>query len=1148
MGGTFVDAVEKYFREVRDILATGEGVDETSFYPCLSALLNSVGSTLTPKVKAILPIRNRGAGIPDGGFFTAEQWRRRTVDEVAAQVPSRGALEAKPIAQNIDQLASSEQVSRYLSRYRQVLLTNFREFLLVTLERDEQRILERISIAADELTFRRQVADPQPFAAREGERLLEYLKRAMNRQAQIASPEDLSWLLASYARDARSRIEGIELPALNSVRMSLEGALGLKFEGEKGEHFFRSTLIQTLFYGIFSAWVLWVRSGKHQAERFNWREAAWYLQVPMMRALFEQVAMPGRLGLLGLVELLDWASDSLNRVDQGAFFSRLGDAEAVQYFYEPFLRSFDPELRKELGVWYTPSEVVRYMVSRVDEALRLYLGIADGLADERVIVLDPACGTGAYLVEVLRTIEKTLRGKRNDALIGDDVRDAAITRLFGFEILPAPFVIAHLQIGLLLQALGSPLSETGRHRAGVFLTNSLTGWEPATDETKRRIEQLTLSFPELREEHDAAEGVKQSTPILVILGNPPYNGFAGVSPEEENGLVDPYKEGLSDWGITKNYLDDLYVRFYRVAERKIGEMSSRGIVAFISNFSFLRQPSFVMMRKRLVSEFDRITIDNMNGDSRITGKKTPTGEPDPSVFSTEYNREGIQVGTAISVLVKGGRNTAAPSVRYRDFWGSAKRSNLLLSLQRADEFAYVELDPRFENQYSLVPRTSSVAFRQWPEVTALAKLDPMLGLNENRKFGLIEIEREILRKRMESYYDPAVPDELVASMHSGLMTNAASYDAKKTRARETASSKFDKQNIVQMTFRPFDFRWAYVERIGNLWNRVRPELLDQAWPGNQFFYVRRDAPRAEDGAPAFYSRTIADQHALHKDAYLIPFRLRTAARNEHTSQNRLFEDHKPETEDANLSAAARRYLVEIGCSPADDGDAIWYHALAITYSPQYVSDAAGEVRLGWPRLPLPGTADQLRASAVMGRRVAELLESDEAPEDGNRGFGVVISLRPDGKLVLPDDLFLRAGWGYLGKRSATMPGAGKTIERSFSTEDEESITAAAAAASLSVAEAIGLLGSTTFDVFLNGEALWKNVPRTAWQYTIGGYQVLKKWLSYREEEIIRRPLTKGEVRAFGYLVTRLVRLLLLTPALDANYRQCVADSFDWSRS
>ena len=189
----------------------------------------------------------------------------------------------------------------------------------------------------------------------------------------------------------------------------------MRFEGEKGTRFFHSTLVQTLFYGVFSAWVLWSRQAP-RGSAFDWRTAVWHLRAPVLRALFQQLADPGRLGPLGLIEVLDWTEAALGRVDRSAFFASFNEGEAVPYFYEPFLQAFDPALRKQLGVWYTPTEVVRYMVARVDKALRDDLDIPDGLAADNVYVLDPCCGTGAYLAEVLKRIAANLEGRGLGAL------------------------------------------------------------------------------------------------------------------------------------------------------------------------------------------------------------------------------------------------------------------------------------------------------------------------------------------------------------------------------------------------------------------------------------------------------------------------------------------------------------------------------------------------------------------------------------------------------------------------------------------------------------------------------------------------------------------------------------------------------------
>ena len=249
----------------------------------------------------------------------------------------------------------------------------------------------------------------------------------------------------------------------------------MRFEGDRGAAFFRSTLVQTLFYGVFSAWALWAWQTPAPADGFDWRTAVWHLRATVLRALFQQLSDPGRLQPLGLVEVLDWAAAALNRVNRADFFARFREGEAVLYFYEPLLQAFDPELRKQLGVWYTPAEVVRYMVARVDRALKDDLDIPDGLAADNVYVLDPCCGTGAYLAETLRRIAANLGGKGLGALAGARVKQAATQRVFGFEIMPAPYVVAHLQMGLAMQELGAPLSDDDdSERPGVFLTNALT--------------------------------------------------------------------------------------------------------------------------------------------------------------------------------------------------------------------------------------------------------------------------------------------------------------------------------------------------------------------------------------------------------------------------------------------------------------------------------------------------------------------------------------------------------------------------------------------------------------------------------------------------------------------------------------------------
>ena len=296
--------LEDYLAELRAIRSTGAGVPETSYYPALSNLFNEVGKTLKPKVRCVVGLRNLGAGMPDVGLFTADQFQRQADGEPkAGQLPARGAIEVKGTKPNAKSIAASQQVHEYLKRYGIVLVTNLRDFLIVERGPTGEPVeRESFALADSEQDFWQQKAvHPRATADSQGAQFIEFIKRACLHAAPLVNPKDVAWFLASYARDALFRVEQQkELPALQAVRAALEEALGMKFTEEKGEHFFRSTLVQTLFYGVFSAWVRWHKDNPGLKARFDWRTAEWSLHVPFIRTLYHQVADPRQLGQLRL--------------------------------------------------------------------------------------------------------------------------------------------------------------------------------------------------------------------------------------------------------------------------------------------------------------------------------------------------------------------------------------------------------------------------------------------------------------------------------------------------------------------------------------------------------------------------------------------------------------------------------------------------------------------------------------------------------------------------------------------------------------------------------------------------------------------------------------------------------------------------------
>ena len=1123
---------EAYLRDLRDIHSTGGAVDETSYYGALERLLTAVGKSLKPSVRCVMGLKNRGAGMPDGGFFTPDQFQKGT-KILKGPPPSRGALEAKGVGEDVYRIAKTKQVAKYLSKYSQVLITTYRGFLVMALDQSGKPVaLESYHLAESEPAFWGRLAKPAEMLREHEERLTEYLKRVMLRPAIISTPEDAAWFLASYARDARSRIEAGSLDALQPLRSALEEALGVKFEGAKGEQFFRSSFVQTLFYGIFSAWVLWSKKQRDSDPnaQFNWHDSVWHLHVPIIRALFSQLATPTTLGPLGLEEVIDWAAATLNRIDRQAFFNKFTEGEALQYFYEPFLEAFDPELRKQLGVWYTPTEVVSYMVQRVDTVLREELGVEDGFADKRVYVLDPACGTGAYPVEILRRIEQTLRDKGEGGLVALEAKRAATERIFGFELLPAPLIVSHLQLGLFLQKVGASVSEVGDEREQVFLTNALTGWEPP------QKPKTKLPFPGMEEERDAAERVKQDPHILVILGNPPYDGFAGVAVDEERALTTAYRTVKRAPAPEGQGLNNLFVRFFRMAERRIVEKTGKGVVCFITPYTWLDGRSFTGMRERYLEVFDRIWIDSLNGDKFKTGKVTPDGEPDPSVFSTELNREGIKVGTAIALLVRKEDHAPAKEVLFRDFWGKGKRAELLAAVSGKGGAPYQRVEPVDYLGLPFIPMRSEGEYGEWPSLPDLFPVS-FPGVKTSRDDVVVDISREGLFSRMEKYFDPQVDDEEMRRIAPGAMEDTTLFKAGKTRAY-LQKRGFLPQNIVPFSYRPFDRRWLYWEPETKLLDRNRPEYFPHVFEGN--FWLAAAPQNRKEFNPPYVSPHLCSLHVIERGANLFPLLLRPRPRRESLDFEATEETGQPAL---NLSDRAKQYLSRLDVH--DREESLFYHAVAVLHSPAYASENAGALSQDWPRIPLPEGREELFASAALGQRVGTLLNTDVEISGVTSGSIpewvrlVAKATRTDTKSLGSDagDLEVNVNWGHRNREGAIMPGKGRAEQREYTAEERVELDAYVRSLGLSAAEAFALLGETTYDIYLNSKVIWQNIPAGVWHYTIGGYQAIKKWLSFREHKVLGRAISLDELREVTKIARRITTLLLLGPTLDTNYLQ-----------
>ena len=531
-------------------------------------------------------------------------------------------------------------------------------------------------------------------------------------------------------------------------------------------------------------------------------------------------------------------------------------------------------------------------------------------------------------------------------------------------------------------------------------------------------------------------------------------------------------------------MNDLYVRFFRMAERRIAEKTGRGVVCFISNYSWLDGLSFTGMRERYLEAFDAIRIDCLNGDKYKTGKTTPDGRPDPSVFSTPGDPVGIQVGTAITTLVRKAEHASAETVGFRHLWGQAKLTGLTDTAEAEPAALYGHVEPVLPLG---LPFAEVVVSRSWSEWPSLPDLFPTSfpGVKTGSDSFLVDIDLDKLKLRIRDHFDSA----------------------------KTEHIRPDEQGFIRYAYRPFDSRWLYWETDSGLLDRPRPDYKPHVFAGN-FALVSQQKPRREWSSPQVI-HDIGCLDLMDRSATCIP----TWLRDEGLPLDGGEEQRRP-----NLSTEAQRYLDRLGMGVED----LFHHTLAVLHDPTYRETNAGALRMEWPRILLPGwpdgdtpgVADELRASAARGRELAALLDPETPVVGVTTGMlrpvlaVIAVPSTSDGRNMTGDDFALTAGWGHFGTGDAVMPGQGRAVERDYTAAEREAL-----------GDAVGLLGAATVDVHLNDNTRWSNVPSSVWNYKLGGYQVLKKWLSYREGKVLGRNLLPEEVQHFTDTARRIGAIL-----------------------
>ncbi len=1121
--------VNKALDAARAIARQPDATNELSFRPAVNTLLQGLPDALgMPGLSSRLLTepKRKAYGTPDYVVKTTKGW-------------IVGYVEAKGVNDDLRDFEDSEQMRRYRDSGQRILLTSLLEFMLFDIDpSDPKRGIARVDhvslLKKSELLAGHLSPQADVDALR---RLLERFLRGA--KPDISTPRELAVCLASVARQTADLL-------LHTLRAE-------KPHGPLGElkRVFQDTLLpdltdeafadmyaQTIAYGLFAA----AQHHDPAAGLFNldtaWRDVP--PTNPFLRRLFASVTgieLEGKdyrwivedlASLLGVLDMVDILKD---------FGRHPKTHDPVVHFYEDFLAAYDPKLRELRGVYYTPEPVVSYIVRSVDHLLKTRFALPDGLADTskvtieregkeqlvpRVLVLDPACGTGTFLYWVVGLIRDRL--EPNAGNWSNYVRQELLPRLFGFELLMAPYAVAHLKLGM--QLAGRDLEEprrsrlrfdfAGEDRLGVYLTNTL-------DEAFKTSEQLPGAYGAITEEANHAADVKRDLPIMVVLGNPPYSGHSANRSyriEREGNqerrvatwigqlIRDYYKvDGQPLGERNPKWLQDDYVKFLRFGQWRI-EQTGAGILAFITNNGYLDNPTFRGMRQQLMHAFTDIYVLDLHGNERKR-ERAPDGSEDKNVFD-------IQQGVAVGVFVKEpGRSTPAV-VRHAEMWGTreAKYQRLLPNGIETTDWQVVAPSSPF---YLFAPQDGDLRaeYEQFPRITEVLCLN-VLGFQTHRDHFAIGFDEAAMRARIADLRSIGISDEELRRKY-GLADNG---DWQLSRARaEVRTDKTWQRNLIQCLYRPFDPRPCYFGTAAM--DRPRRELLTHvAGKPNLCVGVGRQGLAVNDPQWSLVacSRDPVDANIFTRGGinvfplYVYPPGTPSYEQRALGSGATVGNDtgRRPNLDPVVIGELSTRLglqFVAEGCGdllatvgPED----ILQYVYAVLHSPTYRERYAEFLKIDFPRVPFTGELKLFRALCKKGADLValHLMEDDYAAASWMANGGSAASpLRH----ALPT--YPIRGSNAVGPVFYLPPGSSTPGQTQPTAEGRVYISR----------DRPGRPGQ-----YFDG------VPQEVWEFYVGGYQVCEKWLKDRKG----RTLSLEERTHYPRVVAALRETIRLMQEID----------------
>jgi predicted helicase len=812
---------------------------------------------------------------------------------------------------------------------------------------------------------------------------------------------------------------------------------------------------------------------------------------PFLKGLFQYIAGPS------LPRRLEYIVDDLVQVmrasDPHSLFKDFGKFTARNdpfiHFYEDFLSAYNPAKRKSRGVWYTPEPVVDFIVRAVDHVLKNEFGLADGLADtskvtvdwdtgrdhpktrkpitekrelHRVQILDPAAGTGTFLAKVVQTVADCVKARapgKWSAYVEQDL----LPRLHGFELLMASYAMCHMKLDMMLDQTGYKPSKHPP-RLSVWLTNSL---EPPEREVK------DLFFQPLAEEARGASEVKRQTPIMCVIGNPPYSGESANKGDHIMALMEAYKKepGGKDRLKERNpkWINDDYVKFIRMAEDLIARNPSGGVLGFITNHGYLDNPTFRGMRWHLRKTFDSIYVYDLHGSS-IRQEMPPHGVADKNVFD-------IMPGVAIILAVKKSASSALASLNHGDLWGSRSAKSEALWSGTVESLAPVTLAPRAP-QHVFVPRDHSIeeTYFAWFRLNDLMPSNSN-GIVTSRDALTIAPTKRALWERVQEFA-AGEPEAMRSRFHLGRDAQDWSIDA----AQRDLRDNLDQAKVVGIAYRPFETFWTFFTgQSRGFLCRPRAHVMRNYLEGENLGILVTKAHKDATFAHAFVTATISEaiflsgttaSNAMNLPLYLYPETVDQAGQTE--LEARISADRRPNFDPTLYAAVCKAAGIDPAhlAKPDDDFRAatsdmrpsevkVFDYIYGVLYAPVYRQKFAEFLKIDFPRIPLPPSPGVFREVSEKGERLRRLH---------------LMELAAIGETPYP----------YKGEGDDVVVGGYPKFEG----------------------------GS----VHINKTQYFEDVSKLAWEFHIGGYQPAQKWLKDRRG----RTLSFDDVTHYQKIVKILV--------------------------